>query len=109
MDRLDLDALDSFAAIARHRKFRRAALERGVSASTLSQGLRDLEARMGVRLLNRTTRSVALTDAGAALLARLQPALVEIGEAVAEARSTQAEPQVPVGGKRPSRAQTRHA
>lgn len=93
MDRLDLDALDSFAAIARHRNFRRAAVERGVSASTLSQGLRDLEARMGVRLLNRTTRSVALTDAGAALLARLQPALVEIGEAVAEARSTQAEPQ----------------
>lgn len=93
MSRLDLDALDSFAAIARHRNFRRAAVERGVSASTLSQTLRDLEARMGVRLLNRTTRSVALTDAGATLLARLQPALLEIGEAVSEARSTQAEPQ----------------
>jgi DNA-binding transcriptional LysR family regulator len=93
MDRPDLYALDSFAAIARHRNFRRAAVERGVSASTLSQTLRDLEARMGVRLLNRTTRSVALTDAGAALLDRLQPALVEIGEAVAEARSTQGEPQ----------------
>jgi DNA-binding transcriptional LysR family regulator len=93
MDRPDLYALDSFAAIARHRNFRRAAVERGVSASTLSQTLRELEARMGVRLLNRTTRSVALTDAGAALLDRLQPALVEIGEAVAEARSTQGEPQ----------------
>jgi DNA-binding transcriptional LysR family regulator len=93
MDRLDLDALDSFAAIARHRNFRRAAVERGVSASTLSQTLRELETRMGVRLLNRTTRSVALTDAGAALLARLQPALLEIGEAVSEARSAQAEPQ----------------
>jgi DNA-binding transcriptional LysR family regulator len=92
MDRLDLDALDSFAAIARHRSFRRAAVERGVSASTLSQTLRGLEARLGVRLLNRTTRSVALTDAGAALLARLQPALAEIGEAVSEARSAQAEP-----------------
>lgn len=92
MDRLDLDALAAFAAIARHRNFRRAALERGVSASTLSATLRDLEARMGVRLLNRTTRSVALTEAGAALLARLQPALAEIGEAVSEARSTQAEP-----------------
>src|SRR5262245_60880740 len=92
MERFDLDALDSFAAIARHRNFRRAALERGVSASTLSQSLRELEARLGVRLLNRTTRSVALTDAGAALLARLQPALSEIGEAVAEARSAQAEP-----------------
>lgn len=93
MDRLPLDALDSFAAIARHGSFRRAAVERGVSASTLSLALRDLEARMGVRLMNRTTRSVALTDAGAALLARLGPALFEIGEAVAEARSAQAEPQ----------------
>ena len=93
MDRLDLGALDSFAAIARHRNFRRAAIERGVSASTLSQQLRDLEARLGVRLLNRTTRSVALTDAGAALLARLQPALAEITDAVAEARSAQSEPQ----------------
>jgi DNA-binding transcriptional LysR family regulator len=92
MDRLDLQALDSFAAVARHRNFRRAAVERGVSASTLSQALRDLEARMGVRLLNRTTRSVALTDAGAALLKRLEPALGEIGEAVAEARSAQMEP-----------------
>jgi len=93
MDRPELYALDSFAAIARHRNFRRAAVERGVSASTLSQTLRELEARMGVRLLNRTTRSVALTDAGAALLDRLQPALAEIGEAVAEARSAQGEPQ----------------
>lgn len=93
MDRPDLYALDSFAAVARHSNFRRAAVERGVSASTLSQAIRDLEARMGVRLLNRTTRSVALTDAGAALLERLQPALLEIGEAVAVARSSQAEPQ----------------
>lgn len=93
MNRLNLDALDSFAAIARHRNFRRAAVERGVSASTLSQTLRELETRMGVRLLNRTTRSVALTEAGAALLARLQPALLEIGEAVSEARSAQLEPQ----------------
>jgi DNA-binding transcriptional LysR family regulator len=91
-DRLDLDALAAFAAIARHRNFRRAAVERGVSASTLSATLRDLEARIGVRLLNRTTRSVALTDAGAALLTRLQPALAEIGEAVSEARSAQTEP-----------------
>lgn len=96
MDRPDLYALDSFAAVARHSNFRRAAVERGVSASTLSQTVRDLEARMGVRLLNRTTRSVALTDAGAALLERLQPALLEIGEAVAVARSAQAEPQGPL-------------
>jgi DNA-binding transcriptional LysR family regulator len=78
----DLAHLDAFVAIARHRSFRQAALERGVSASTLSQALRTLEERLGVRLLNRTTRSVALTDAGADLLARLVPALAEVNEAV---------------------------
>jgi DNA-binding transcriptional LysR family regulator len=92
MDRIDLSSLDSFAAIARHGNFRRAAVERGVSASTLSQTLRDLEARLGVRLLNRTTRSVALTEAGAALLRSLEPALGQIAEAVDEARSAQAAP-----------------
>lgn len=92
MERVDLSALESFAAIARHGAFRRAAVERGVSASTLSQNLRDLEARLGVRLLNRTTRSVALTEAGAALFKALQPALGQIAAAVDEARSAQAEP-----------------
>ncbi len=92
MDRLDLGALDSFAAIARHGSFRRAAVERGVSASTLSQTLRDLEARLGVRLLNRTTRSVALTEAGATLLKSLQPALGQIATAVDEVRSAQEAP-----------------
>jgi len=96
MDRVDLGALDSFAAIARHGSFRRAAVERGVSPSTLSQTLRDLEARLGVRLLNRTTRSVALTEAGAALLATLQPALGQIAEAVDAARSAQAAPSGPL-------------
>ncbi|MET0271732.1 MAG: LysR family transcriptional regulator [Phenylobacterium sp.] len=92
MDRLDLDALDAFAAVARHRSFRRAAVERGVSASTLSQNLRDLEAAMGVRLLNRTTRSVAPTAAGERLLARLGPALADIGGALEAARAEQAQP-----------------
>ena len=92
MDRIDLGALDGFAAIARVGSFRRAAVERGVSPSTLSQTLRDLEARMGVRLLNRTTRSVAPTEAGATLLATLQPALGQIAEAVDAARSAQAAP-----------------
>src|SRR5262245_313325 len=78
----DLAELDAFVVVARHRSFRQAALERGVSASTLSQALRTLEERLGVRLLNRTTRSVALTDAGADLLARLVPALAELNEAV---------------------------
>jgi len=96
MDRVDLSALDSFAAIARHGSFRRAAVERGVSPSTLSQTLRDLEAGLGVRLLNRTTRSVALTEAGAALLGALQPALGQIAEAVDAARSAQAAPSGPL-------------
>ena len=96
MDRIDLSALDSFAAIARHGNFRRAAIERGVSPSTLSQALRDLETSLGVRLLNRTTRSVALTEAGAALLKSLQPALGEIAAAVDEARSAQDEPSGPL-------------
>ena len=96
MDRLDLPGLASFAAVARHRSFRRAAIERGVSASTLSQAVRDLEAALGVRLLNRTTRSVAATDAGAALFERLTPALAEISDAVSEARSAQAEPSGPL-------------
>jgi DNA-binding transcriptional LysR family regulator len=90
----DLDDLAAFAAIARHRSFRRAALERGVSASTLSQTLRDLEARLDLRLLNRTTRSVALTEAGARLLERLSPALAEITGAVDQ---LQEERGVPAG------------
>ena len=96
MDRLDLSALDSFAAVARHRNFRKAAVERGVSASTLSLTVRELETRLGVRLFHRTTRSVALTDAGQALLTRISPALAEIGEAMTEARAAQAEPSGPL-------------
>jgi DNA-binding transcriptional LysR family regulator len=93
MARLDLDDLDAFAAIARRRSFRRAALERGVSASTLSQTLRDLEARLGVRLLNRTTRSVALTEAGARLLDQLSPALAEIAQALDQVRDAGTRPR----------------
>jgi len=68
MSDLDLRDLNAFVAIARTGNFRRAALEQGVSVSSLSQRLRDLEARLGIRLLNRTTRSVALTEAGELLL-----------------------------------------
>lgn len=80
----DLGELEAFACVARHRSFRKAAAERRVSASALSHALRGLEARMGVRLLNRTTRSVTPTEAGERLLARLAPALREIGEALDE-------------------------
>jgi DNA-binding transcriptional LysR family regulator len=78
----NLAELEVFAAVAGTRSFRKAAGERGVSASALSQTIRNLEERMGVRLLNRTTRSVAPTEAGERLLERLRPALAEITEAV---------------------------
>lgn len=82
MDKPDLNELDAFASVARHRSFSKAAPECGVSASALSHAMRTLETRLGVRLLNRTTRSVTPTEAGEQLLARLTPALREIGEAL---------------------------
>jgi DNA-binding transcriptional LysR family regulator len=78
----DLDDLDAFAAIVRAGGFRIAAARRGVSASTLSEALRRLEARLGVRLINRTTRAMTLTDAGAQLYERLAPALGEVSAAL---------------------------
>jgi DNA-binding transcriptional LysR family regulator len=78
----DLSDLAAFDAVARHRSFRRASEERGVTASAISHAVSSLEARVGIRLLNRTTRSVSLTDAGAMLLAQLSPAFGEIGSAL---------------------------
>jgi len=78
----DLSELAAFDAVARHRSFRRAGEERGVTASAISHAVTALEARVGVRLLNRTTRSVSLTDAGTMLLTQLSPAFGEIGSAV---------------------------
>ncbi len=78
----DLADLDAFTAVARHRSFRGAATARGASASTLSEAVRRLETRLGVRLLNRTTRSVTPTEAGARLLERLVPALGEVQSAL---------------------------
>lgn len=78
----DLSELAAFEAVARHRSFRKASEERGVTASAISHAVSDLEARVGIRLLNRTTRSVSTTDAGAMLLAQLSPALGEIGSAL---------------------------
>ena len=86
MSDLDLRDLDAFAAIARAKNFRRAALDQRVSVSSLSQRLRDMEARLGVRLLNRTTRSVALTEAGEMLLSRVSPALSDVRDALDRVR-----------------------
>jgi DNA-binding transcriptional LysR family regulator len=63
-----LNALSSFIAVARHRSFAAAARHLGVSTSALSQSVRQLEARLGVTLLTRTSRTVGLTDAGQRLL-----------------------------------------
>jgi DNA-binding transcriptional LysR family regulator len=82
MSDLPLSDLDAFTAIARERSFRAAARKRGVSASSLSDSLRRLEERLGVRLLNRTTRSVTPTAAGERLLAQLEPALGEVAAAL---------------------------
>ena len=79
---MDLADLDAFAAVAQARSFRGAAAVRGVSASTLSEAVRRLEARLGLRLLNRTTRSVTPTEAGAQLFERLAPALGEVSAAL---------------------------
>jgi DNA-binding transcriptional LysR family regulator len=74
--------LTTFVAVAEQRNFTRAAANLGIAPSTLSQTIRALEDRLGVRLLNRTTRSVATTEAGERLLAELQPALDGIDKAM---------------------------
>ncbi len=78
----ELDDLSAFVTIVRAGGFRDGARVSGVSASSLSEALRRLEAKLGVRLLNRTTRSIAPTEAGARLLERLVPALGEIEAAM---------------------------
>src|ERR1700727_2474423 len=78
----DLGDLQAFVAVARAGGFRDAARSTGGSASSLSETVRRLEASLGVRLLNRTTRSVAPTEAGARLLERLGPALTEVEAAL---------------------------
>ncbi|HLY64258.1 MAG TPA: LysR family transcriptional regulator, partial [Chloroflexota bacterium] len=78
MQRGQLDDLRAFLAVGRERSFTRAAAKLGVSQSALSHTIRELEARLGVRLLTRTTRSVSPTEAGERLLDRLGPRFDEI-------------------------------
>ena len=78
----DLGDLTSFVAVARAGGFREAARVTGASASSLSEAVRRIEAKLGVRLLNRTTRSVSPTEAGRRLLERLAPALGEVEAAL---------------------------
>jgi DNA-binding transcriptional LysR family regulator len=74
--------LNAVAAISAHRSFRAAATELGISPSALSHAIAGLERRLGVRLINRTTRSVSLSEAGERFLARVSPALREIAGAL---------------------------
>lgn len=82
MQHAGLFELNAVVAIATHRSFRAAATELGISPSALSHAIAGLEKRLGVRLINRTTRSVALSEAGERFLARVSPALREIAGAM---------------------------
>ena len=88
----ELTVLADFLAVAEERSFSRAAKRLGVSPSALSHAIRGLEARLGVRLLARTTRSVAPTDAGEQLLARLRPALGDVRGALDQISGLSARP-----------------
>jgi len=92
MRRADLADLTAFVAVADNLSFRAAASRLGVTSSALSHTLRHFEERLGFRLLNRTTRSVALTDAGLRLLDRLRPAVEQISRGLEDLKSEQGHP-----------------
>jgi len=81
-----VDGVEVFLSVARHRSFRRAAADLGVSPSAVSQSIRALESRVGAALFLRTTRSVGLTEAGEAFLSRAGPAFEELVAAREAAR-----------------------
>jgi DNA-binding transcriptional LysR family regulator len=81
-----------FLSIAKHLSFSRAAVELGLSPSALSHALRGVEERLGLRLLNRTTRSVALTEAGERLFARIDPAFRDIDDALEDLNDLRGKP-----------------
>lgn len=87
-----LTELDAVLVVARCGKFRTAAIELGVSTTALSNAVRKLERTLGVRLFNRTTRSVSLTEAGQQFVAQVAPAMRDIHEAMDVVRSRQATP-----------------
>ncbi|MBN8952621.1 MULTISPECIES: LysR family transcriptional regulator [unclassified Rhizobium] len=92
MQREELVDLNAFAVVAEERNFTRAAAKLGTSQSSLSHTVRRLEARLGVRLLTRTTRNVAPTEAGERLLATLRPALESIDSELASLRELREKP-----------------
>jgi len=92
MRRGELGDLTAFVAVADHLSFRAAASRLGVTPSALSYTIRQVEERLGIRLLNRTTRSVSLTDAGSRLLERLRPAIDQIAGALDDLNNKQQRP-----------------
>ncbi|MEA1651316.1 LysR family transcriptional regulator [Nitrospirillum sp. BR 11164] len=92
MKRIDPAELSVFLAIATHRSFRKAAVELGVTPSALSHALRAIEERLDLRLVNRTTRSVALTEAGERLYTRIRPAFLDIHDAIEDLNSLRGQP-----------------
>ena len=96
------DGLAAFAAVARERSFTRAAAQLGVSQSALSHAVRALEERLGVRLLARTTRSVALTEAGERLMETVGPRLEEIEAELASMSDLRARPSAPSASTPPN-------
>ena len=88
-----LDGVEAFLGVARHRSFRKAADELGVTTSAVSQAVRALEARVGVALFIRTTRSVGLTEAGERFHARARPAFEELVSASEAARQLADKPR----------------
>ncbi len=92
MQRTNLNDLVAFLTVARERSFTRAAAKLGVSQSSLSHIIRDLETRLGIRLLTRTTRSVSPTDAGERLLNTVGPRLVEVEDELNSLRELRKHP-----------------
>ena len=92
MQRGNLDDLLAFLVVGRQRSFTRAAAQLGMSQSSLSHTIRELEARLGVRLLTRTTRSVAPTEAGERLLQTIGPRFEEIDAEVSAVRELREKP-----------------
>ena len=89
----EISQLSAFVAIAEERSFRKAAARLDLMPSTLSHSMRALEARLGVKLLNRTTRTVGLTEAGDLLLRKIAPAFSDINAAVEDANEFGKSPQ----------------
>src|ERR1700721_762904 len=92
MSRVQLTELTAFVPVAEHRSFTKAAVQVGIALPTMSQTIRSLEERLGVRLFNRTTRSVALTEAGDRLFPEVLPILDGLDHAIGNVNSFREKP-----------------